>query len=284
MAKHLMSLDAFSTLVDGLDHPEGVAWGPDGYVYAGGEAGQIYRVSLDGGYEQIASTGGFVLGLCLDASANIYACDIGHKAVMRIARNGIATIYSNGTPERLMQNPNYPVFDRHGNLYVSDSGGWLQDNGCVFRIRPGGQAEVVSEQPLQFPNGMALSPDQHYLYIVLSTTQPGVARIALNDDGSVGPLERVVDLPHTVPDGIAFDADKNLYISCYTPNEIYRLTPDGALDTLVGDWQNTMIAGPANMAFCGPDRTTLVVSSLSRWHLACAAMPVAGAPVLYPEL
>ena len=27
-----------------LDHPEAVAWGPDGRVYAGGELGQLYRV------------------------------------------------------------------------------------------------------------------------------------------------------------------------------------------------------------------------------------------------
>jgi gluconolactonase len=36
-----VELEAFTTLVTGLDHPEGVAWGPDGRVYAGGEAGQI---------------------------------------------------------------------------------------------------------------------------------------------------------------------------------------------------------------------------------------------------
>ena len=31
-----------------FDHPEAVAWGPDGRAYAGGEAGQLYRFSLDG--------------------------------------------------------------------------------------------------------------------------------------------------------------------------------------------------------------------------------------------
>ena len=30
----------------GLDHPECIAWGCDGYAYAGGEAGQIYRIDL----------------------------------------------------------------------------------------------------------------------------------------------------------------------------------------------------------------------------------------------
>ena len=36
-----------SVLVDGLDHPEGIAWGLDGYAYAGGEAGQLYRIDIE---------------------------------------------------------------------------------------------------------------------------------------------------------------------------------------------------------------------------------------------
>ena len=34
--------------VTGLDHPEGVAVARDGTLYAGGEAGQVYRISPDG--------------------------------------------------------------------------------------------------------------------------------------------------------------------------------------------------------------------------------------------
>jgi hypothetical protein len=43
----VMELERFSPFADGLVHPEGVAWGPAGYVYAGGEAGQAYRADLD---------------------------------------------------------------------------------------------------------------------------------------------------------------------------------------------------------------------------------------------
>ena len=37
-------LSSFRTFADGLDHPEGVSRGPNGLVYAGGEAGQVYKV------------------------------------------------------------------------------------------------------------------------------------------------------------------------------------------------------------------------------------------------
>src|SRR4051794_7353833 len=74
------------TLATGLDHPEGVALGPDGRLYAGGEAGQLYRVDADSGdVEQIAaSDGGFMLGLCLDAAGAVYVCDAGRGAVLRL--------------------------------------------------------------------------------------------------------------------------------------------------------------------------------------------------------
>ena len=41
----ILPIDHFAQFADGLDHPEGVTAGPDGTLYAGGEAGQIYRVA-----------------------------------------------------------------------------------------------------------------------------------------------------------------------------------------------------------------------------------------------
>jgi hypothetical protein len=65
-------LEAFTELAGGLDHPEGIAWDPAGALYAGGEAGQIYRVGLDGSVEEIASTGGFMYGLAVDGASRVY--------------------------------------------------------------------------------------------------------------------------------------------------------------------------------------------------------------------
>lgn len=94
----LLSVSAFTTLADGLDHPEGVACGPSGEICAGGEAGQLYAISLDGAVRQIASTGGFVLGLCLDAARNISACDNGRHEVVRTGQDGTVATWSNGSP------------------------------------------------------------------------------------------------------------------------------------------------------------------------------------------
>jgi len=51
-----------------LDHPDGVAVHRDGSIWCGGERGQIYRLSPDGGkLEQVGSTGGFCLGMAFDS-------------------------------------------------------------------------------------------------------------------------------------------------------------------------------------------------------------------------
>ena len=73
-------LDRFAPIVDGLDHPEGVTAGPDGILYAGGEAGQIYRID-DGAATEIASTGGFLYGVTLDGAGDVYGCDFGRAEV-----------------------------------------------------------------------------------------------------------------------------------------------------------------------------------------------------------
>lgn len=281
-AAPLMGIAEFEPFVDGLDHPECVACGPDGEIYAGGEAGQIYRVSLTGEVAQIGTTGGFVLGVCLDGDRNVYACDSAHHAVMRVASDGSASTYSAGAPQRPMVTPNYPVFDAAGNLYVSDSGSWQGNDGCVFRVRPGGATEVLSERLSAFPNGMALDAADRYLYVVLSNL-PGVARIDLAAGAEPEPQE-VVRLERTVPDGLAFDAAGNLYIACYTPDIIYRLAPDGTLATLVDDWTGTILATPTNVAFCGPELRTLVVASLSRWHLTRTRMAIPGQLLRFPRL
>ena len=45
----LLSLDRVDLLAEDLDHPEGIAWGADGFLYAGGEAGQVYRIESSDG-------------------------------------------------------------------------------------------------------------------------------------------------------------------------------------------------------------------------------------------
>lgn len=267
-----------------LDHPEGVAWGPDGKAYAGGEAGQVYRINLrDNSCETFANTGGFVLGMAHDAAGNVYACDQNRKQVVRITPSGEVSTYSDGHAEQKMRVPNYPVFDAEGNLYVSDSGDWGAKTGFIWRIRPNGQAEIWDRQASGFTNGMCLGADGRSLYVVESTP-PLISKVPFNADGSAGTRSVVVELPRTVPDGVAFDAQGNLYISCYNPNVIFRFGTDGKLVTLYDDWEQLMLVAPTNIAFGGEDMKTLIIANLCGWNIVTAPVEIPGLPVKYPRV
>ena len=276
---------ALTNLGHHLDHPEAVAWGPDGKVYAGGEIGQLYRMGLeDGSFEQAALVeGGFVLGMAHDADGNVYACDELLARVHKIAPDGEVSVYSSGNTDQPMRLPNYPVFDDHGNLYVSDSGDFGASNGFIWRVRPDGAAGIWDRSANGFTNGMCLSEDGRSLYVVESSP-PLISKVEIRADGSAGKRTVLVELPRQVPDGVALDIDGNLYISLYTPNIIYMLTPGGELITLIEDWQQLQLVAPTNVAFGGKDMKTLIIASLCGWSVHTARVDVPGLPVRYPKL
>jgi gluconolactonase len=279
-----IGLDKTETFADGLDHPEGITITPDGRIFVGGEAGQIYRINDDDTATEVANTGGFILGLAADAVGRIYAADTVHKCVWRVVpEEGSHEIYSVGPPERPFNVPNWGAFDANANLYLTDSGGWGDANGLIWRIRPGGTAEVWSEVAVDFPNGCAVAPGGRCLYYVESL--PGrICRIDLDADGAAGERTVLCELGLTVPDGVAITDDGGLIISCYRPDVIYRWHPEDGLTVIASDPRGTTIAAPTNVVFAGEDRSLLVVPNLGRWHLSRGRFGVRGVPLHYPTV
>ena len=275
-----MRLDAFDTLANGLDHPEGVTVGRDGRVYAGGEAGQVYRIADDGTVEELATTGGFLYGVTLDGGGNVYACDFGNAALMRISASGEVSTYSTGAPERPMRVPNFAAFDDAGNLYVTDSGEWAADDGLVYRIAAGGETTVWSEAVPRFPNGCCLTADGDALFVVESRGR-AVVRVPIAEDGSAGIPQSVADLTGSQPDGIALALDGTMFVGCYRPDRIFKIAPDGAVEVFAEDPDGVVLNQPANVVFL-EDR--IVVSSLGGWSLMAAPAGVRGLPLRYPSL
>ena len=262
--------------VVGLDHPEGVAMGRDGALYAGGEAGQVYRISPDGKqFEMIANTGGFCLGITLDQQENIYVCDAGRHAVLKVTPNGQVTPLATTVAGCELVNPNFSVFDSAGNLYFSDSGGWKQANGAVYRLRPDGSGELFAAGPFHFANGLALDREERFLYVVESNLDR-VVRVEIRADGSASNPEVFADGLARVPDGLAFDAEGNLYVTTYASNCVYRVTPSRQVQLLCRDVENLLLCQPTNCAFGGPDFDRLYVSNLGRDHISVLDLKIKG--------
>lgn len=275
--------DSFAVLAGGLDHPEGVAWDPlTERVYAGGEAGQIYAIGLDGSVTTVAVTGGFILGLAVDGRGLVYACDVGRGEVVRIdPATGVVTPFASGDGTTRMAAPNWLAFDAVGALYVTDSGDWGKRDGRIWRVAPDGGAEIWTTAANALPNGCCISADGDALFVV-ETNMPGITRIAICPDGSAGPPERWIDLPGTVPDGVAATADGGLLVACYRPDAVLRVRADRSIETLVEDPDGQLLGAPANVAFVGPKLDRLVTSNLGRWHVTIGDPGVRGVPLARP--
>lgn len=274
MMRALIPLDRFRIFADGLDHPEGLAFDAGGTLWAGGELGQIYCIDARGRLREIARLGGFNLGLTFSRAQELYVCNFKIPALVRINRKGTVLESWERIGNRKLKTPNFSVFDAEGNLYFSDSGDFDQVNGWVYRIRKNGRAEVFAG-PFAFANGLSLSADERFLYVVQST-RDNVERVEILSNGGAG--ERTVYAAglHRVPDGAALDARGNLLVTCYASDNLYRVTPAGKVSLLAYDPQGTMIARPTNIAFGGPNFDQMYVANLGRWHISRAAVRVRG--------
>jgi len=275
----LYPISGVHNFITGLDHPEGVAVGGDGSLYAGGEAGQLYRISPDGKTaETIANTGGFCLGVTLDQAGNIYICDLKKRALFRVNTKGRIDFMLESVEGRPFVNPNFSVFDSLGNLYFSDSGEWKRDNGVIYKLTADGKAQLFAAGPFYFANGLALDAAEKYLYVVESNLDR-VIRIEIRPDGSAGAAELYGEGIAGIPDGMAFDAAGNLYVTTYASNSIYRVTPNRQVQLICRDAENLALCQPTNCAFGGPDFDQLFVANLGRDHISVLDLKIKGQPL-----
>jgi gluconolactonase len=273
----LVPLDEASTvgadpwLETRLDHPEDVAIAPDGTLYAGGEAGQLYHVDpATDSVVELAQTGGFVLGVTLGPNGDLYACDFQRHAVFRLPLDGQAadgelnTVVS-GSKDVPPWHPNYCVFDEAGRLYVSDSGDrseMANAGGCIYVRDRGGDDRVLTEVCSAFPNGLVLSPDGSVLYVAESGTH-NVWALQL-DDGQVVDASVLTDEMGLI-DGLAVDSAGRLYGASIGDNAIYRFE-NGTVDVYATDPTGLTLGNPTNVAI-DEDRDVLYVANLALWHI-----------------
>ncbi len=257
--------------ISGVDHNESISIGPRGEAYTTGfNTCRVFRLDLaTNTAEAFASTSPRrVLGQVVDADGNLYCAepDTPGSQVIKITPDGGQSVYSKGPARQGFMSANTPAFDRAGNMYISDTGSWSQTiDGHIYRIPPGGgDAEVWCARPIDTPNGIAIDPEEKFVYYV-ETWGNSISRIAINKDGSSGDIDRVVHMPRHVPDGIAFDEDGRMWIACHRPDKICVFDPSTRrLEVFAEDWQGEALRGPCHVAFAGPNRDILLASSLDR--------------------
>jgi gluconolactonase len=255
----------FQEFALGLDHPEGLAFDADGNLWAGGEQGQIYCIDRRGKVKEVASVGGFCLGLTFSAKQELVVCNLARHSLIFLNRKGRVLRTLERVGKRKLVTPNFSVFDSPGNLYFSDSGHWNGNNSWIYRISGGHRAEVWAG-PFAFANGLALSSDENTLFVV-QTQRDNVLAIPVLPNAQAGKPRIYASGLETIPDGAALDDRGNLYVTTYSSHKIYQIKPSGAVSLFAFDPEATMLAGPTNIAFGGHDMKEMYVANLNRWHI-----------------
>jgi len=270
-------IEQFEIFAANLDHPEGLAFDRHGMLWAGGEAGQIYRIDDGGQVATIANLGSFCAGLAFSPADELFVCNPA-LGVVRVASDGSHAVFAREAGGQKLICPNYGVFDTAGNYYVTDSGNFLQRNGRLLRFAPTGEGEVLASA-LGYANGLALSADEGSLFMVESDTD-SVLRYPLGAGGALGAPETYAAACGRLPDGLTLDAQGDLYVCCYASDEIWRISPAGEKTLVAWDRWAIRLGSPTNMAFGGENFDELFVANLARTTITRAKVGRKGQPLV----
>jgi gluconolactonase len=264
-------IEQFEVFATGLDHPECVAFDRDGHLWAGGETGQVYRINPAGQVQTMATLGGFTGGIAFSPRDHaLYVCNPS-LGLVRLEVEGRHAVWARAAGGHTLVYPNFAAFDRRGRLYVTDSGNWKKRNGYLLRFEPDGDGRVIGG-PFGYANGLALTADGRFLFLVESDTDR-VYRFDLTNDGELGQREVYAESVGRLPDGLALDEAGNLYLACYASDEIWRITPTRARTLLAWDRHAILLSRPTNLAWGGANADVLYVANLglttiTRVHLS----------------
>lgn len=202
--------------------------------------------------------------------------DTGALRIVDLATGGSATILGGLTF------PNGIEVDSDGQVYVSE----FVRRGRVRQVDPltGDQTVLAT---LDYPNGMAFSPDEQTMYIVSSGGLVGfgtstIYTLQREPDGTWGSTLGTLRTSETTLGGMTTDLCGNLYVIEYTGGRVMRLDPAGATVTEItslpgaGFWSSLRFAP----GFGGWPRTE--VYATNRRELYGIEVGIPGRHVLAP--
>lgn len=297
--------EAFSKIAVGIDRPEDVVVGKDGRIFASDHQCAVAEILADGSFRRMGPKGGAPNGINMDAQGRVVIANFGiydreEGPLQRFdpATGKHETLVAEVGGRRLTS-ANYPVIDRAGNIWCANSTHaetWPQAldgraDGFIFVLRTDGSAQIVADG-LKFPNGMALSADERFLFCA-QTSGADVMRFPVLPGANLGPGERYGpqlgqlqppgapgvdhnDLGYT--DGVGLDAEGNVWVCLPAANKVVAIRPDGQVVTIVHDPDGGVVNHPTNVTWGGPDLKDLYIGSIRANYVLKARSPVAGQP------
>ncbi len=239
--------------------------------------GRIFRIDRKGEWDQVAEWAGEPNGMKFLNDKELLVTDYRNGLMVCDIAAGTVRPYLERRNSERFKGVNDLIFDSRGNLYFTDQGqtGLHDPTGRLYRLRPSGQLDLLLGN-VPSPNGVALSPDEHVLYLGV-TRGNQVWRVPLLDDGSVAKVSAFfTSYGPSGPDGLAVDQRGRVIVAnpglgvAWVLN--HKAEPEVVLRSCAG-------ASLTNLAFGGPDRKTLYCTESISGSVLRATLDEPGVPV-----
>ncbi len=248
-------------LADGFAFVEGPAWDFNGNAlyFSDIPRNRILRYA-DGKVTTANDSSGRSNGLMFDKDGTLIACEGAEKpgGGRRVSRaqagrpgEAIATNYDG----KRLNSPNDLWLDADGGIYFTDPRYGQRedmelDKEAVYYIaRDGKVTQLITN--LVRPNGIGLSPDGRWLYVV-DNGADALWRWPITAPGRLGKGERIADV--TGPDGMSVDEEGRLYVT--GTRGVWVFDPNGKWLGCIDTPEQ-----PANCTFGGPGYRTLFITA-----------------------
>ena len=181
-------------------------------------------------------------GLAFAANGDIVIANFGTDAIERMTRDGRSTTLATAIDGAPLGKTNFVLVDSRDRIWFTVTTRLEPWTRSVNEKTADGYVGLVDENGVRVvadgfvgTNEIRFDEQEEWLYVVESNARR-ISRVRVDDDG--GELERQVYGPADIggiPDGFAFDAAGNLWITLVNADRLIALTPEGDVLTLLDD-------------------------------------------------
>ena len=268
------------TLITNVGGPtEGPLWHSGGNLtFVKHRQSQLLRWDPSGNVTVIRENTGGGNGCTLDRQGRFIICEALNRRLTRTEADGSMTTIAERWQGKRLNKPNDVVCRSDGTIFFTDPELSIPPEerelgfGGVFRISPDGQLYLATDE-CEYPNGLALSPDESILYVAISVrdmacmqeeernevcTHRKIRAFDLASDGTLSNNRIYVDMSSAeagVPDGMKVDTEGRVY--CTGSGGIWVTDPEGnRLGTI-----RVPEVPPRNLVFGGLDFRTMYITA-----------------------
>jgi gluconolactonase len=246
----LEDTSGFEKVASGFVFTEGPVWHPDGFFYfVDVRDNKLFSIELGKPHRLVRATGGGN-GTTFDMQGRLINCE-GDSRRLIDQQDG-----------KRLNRPNDVICRSDGTLFFTDPALRVPvqnrdvGEGAVYRLTPDGVCSLVCW--VEYPNGLALSPDEKTLYIANTRWTQYIHAVELDAAGAMVRrkifADMSIDAIDGVPDGMKVDEAGRVF--CTGATGVWVFAPDGSK---IGIIETPEVC--ANIAFGGTDLRTLMFTA-----------------------